>query len=106
MKAAFCIHHGSYCCTFRNDGAEAREMKVLTIDAHEKAKRALYFAKKAWNQLYDASGGRGDKFSHNLRAWIDMANASGNMNAELAAEAIRLHVVELNKARKKVGIWE
>lgn len=81
-------------------------MKVITLDAHEKAKRALYFAKRAWNQLLDAAGGNGHKFSHNLRHWVDMANASGNMNAELAAEAIRLHVVELNKARKKVGIWE
>lgn len=69
-----------------------------------RAKLAIERAKQAWNQIWDASGGWGAKFTHNLRRLMDTLNATGSFDAKLQAEAIRMHVKETKG--KRTGPWE
>lgn len=69
-----------------------------------RAKRAIDNAKRAWNQIWDASGGWGDKFTHNIRRLMDELQDTRSFDDALMAEAIRLHVKETKG--KKTGLWE
>lgn len=79
---------------------------VFDAGAWDKAERALYHAKRTWNQLLSGCGGHGPKFSYRLRMFMDEAKGWG-VAAELVCEAIRLRIRELNKTGKSsLGYWE
>lgn len=62
---------------------------------------------QAWNELLGACGDDGRKFGYRLRQLLDALHSTGKLDAKLQAEAIRMHVVELNKKGKSaLKPWE
>jgi hypothetical protein len=81
-------------------------MLVFDHKAYDRAERALYHAKKTWNQLLFGCGGSGAKFSYRLRMFMDQAVTWGAA-AELVVEAMKLHIRGLNQAGKSaMQEWE
>ncbi len=66
----------------------------------ELAERAIDDAKRAWNQLLEASGGPGSnpkKFTHNLRVFMDAMTGTNTIGGMLCAQAIKLRVKHTRK---------
>jgi hypothetical protein len=79
---------------------------VFDAGAWDRAERALYHAKKTWNQLLSGCGGVGAKFSYRLRRFMDEAQSWG-VSAQLVCEAMRLRIRELNRTGKSaLEYWE
>jgi hypothetical protein len=47
----------------------------------------------AWNTLFDAAAGDAMKFAETLAEFVKTCEASGNLEAQLAAKAIRFRII-------------
>jgi hypothetical protein len=78
-----------------------------SLGGHELAAKAVYRARKAWNEILGLYGSNGPKFSHHLRRFMDEMQSTRSFEASLMVKAIHLHVQELNKAKKSaLQVWE
>jgi hypothetical protein len=82
-------------------------VSLYSLTGDERAKAAIYHAKRAWNQIFGLYGSSGPKFSHHLRRFMDEMQATRNFKAQLMVMAIHKHVQELNAKKKSaLAVWE